>query len=59
MKVNFFVIAPPRLLRALCRQLHQRFRVEPGGEEAMNELAARFPNLTIVDVGAALRQRRR
>src|SRR5256886_7681663 len=56
MKVNFFVIAPPRLLAPYAASFISAFRVEPGGEEAMNELAARFPNLTIVDVGAALRQ---
>jgi len=56
MKVNFFVIAPPRLLAPYPASFISAFRVEPGGEEAMNELAARFPNLTIVDVGAAVRQ---
>ncbi|HZC77755.1 MAG TPA: FtsX-like permease family protein, partial [Ktedonobacterales bacterium] len=56
MKVNFFVIAPPRLLAPFPASFISAFRVEPGGEEAMNQLAARFPNLTIVDVGAALRQ---
>jgi len=56
MKVNFFVIAPPRLLAPYPASFISAFRVEPGGEEAMNELAARFPNLTVVDVGAAVRQ---
>jgi len=56
MKVNFFVIAPPRLLAPYPASFISAFRVEPGGEQAMNELAARFPNLTIVDVGAAVRQ---
>jgi len=56
MKVNFFVIAPPRLLAPYPASFISAFRVEPGGEEALNELAARFPNLTIVDVGAAVRQ---
>src|SRR5436189_6468571 len=56
MKVNFFVIAPPRLLAPYPASFISAFRIEPGGEEALNELAARFPNLTIVDVGAAVRQ---
>src|SRR5207302_8572998 len=56
MKVNFFVIAPPRLLAPYPASFISAFRVEPGGEQALNELAARFPNLTIVDVGAAVRQ---
>ncbi|HEY6821856.1 MAG TPA: FtsX-like permease family protein [Burkholderiales bacterium] len=56
MKVNFFVIAPPQLLQGLPTSFISAFRVEPGGEAAMNELVARFPNLTLVDVSAALRQ---
>src|SRR5436853_6222049 len=56
MKVNFFVIAPPRLLAPYPASFISAFRVEPGGEQALNELAARFPNLTIVDVVAAVRQ---
>jgi putative ABC transport system permease protein len=56
MKVNFFVIAPPRLLAPYPASFISAFRVAPGSEQAMNELAARFPNLTIVDVGAAVRQ---
>jgi putative ABC transport system permease protein len=56
MKVNFFVIAPPRVLAGFAASFISAFRVAPGNEAAMNELAARFPNLTIVDVGAAVRQ---
>jgi len=32
------------------------FRVAPEHEAAVNRLAQRFPNLTVVDVGAAVRQ---
>jgi putative ABC transport system permease protein len=56
MKVNFFVIAPPRLLEGYPASFISAFRLEAGKEPAMNELSARFPNLTIVDVGAAVRQ---
>ena len=56
MKVNFFVIAPPRLLEGFPATFVSAFRLEPGREAVVNELAARFPNLTVVDVGAALRQ---
>jgi putative ABC transport system permease protein len=56
MKVNFFVIAPPRLLEGLPTSFVSAFRVEPGGEAVLNELSARFPNITIVDVAAAVRQ---
>jgi putative ABC transport system permease protein len=56
MKVNFFVIAPPRLLEGFATSYISAFRLEPGRERLMNELAVRFPNLTVVDVGAAVRQ---
>lgn len=56
MKVNFFVIAPPRVLQGLPTSFVSAFRVEPGGERVLNQLSARFPNLTIVDVAAAVRQ---
>jgi putative ABC transport system permease protein len=56
MKVNFFVIAPSAVLRDFPTSYISAFRVEPGGEQVLNELAARFPNLTIVDVAGAVRQ---
>jgi putative ABC transport system permease protein len=56
MKVNFFVIAPPALLGDFPTSYISAFRVEPGAEQVLNELAARFPNLTIVDVAGAVRQ---
>jgi putative ABC transport system permease protein len=56
MKINFFVIAPPKLLAGFPASYVSAFRLEPGSEAVVNELAARFPNLTVVDIGAALRQ---
>jgi putative ABC transport system permease protein len=56
MRINFFVIAPPRLLQNHPHSFVSAFRLEPGAERQVNELAARFPNLTVVDIGAALRQ---
>jgi putative ABC transport system permease protein len=56
MKVNFFVIAPPPLLEGFPASFVSAFRLEPGQESVVGELAARFPNLTVVDVGAAVRQ---
>jgi putative ABC transport system permease protein len=56
MKVNFFVIAPPRVLESMPTSFVSAFRVEPGAEAVLSELSARFPNITIVDVAAALRQ---
>jgi len=56
MKVNFFVIAPPELLEGMPTSFITAFRVGRGQETAMNELTRRFPNLTVVDIGAALSQ---
>ena len=56
MKVNFFVIAPPHLLAGYPTSFITAFRVPSGREAAMNQLAASFPNLTIVDIAAAVRQ---
>ena len=56
MKVNFFVIAPPRLLEAMPASFVSAFRIEPGSEAVLSQLSERFPNITIVDVAAAVRQ---
>jgi putative ABC transport system permease protein len=56
MKINFFVIAPPALLADFPASFVSAFRAEPRHEAALNELIKRFPNLTLVDVGAAVKQ---
>ncbi len=56
MKVNFFVIAPPALLESMPTSYITAFRVSADEERAMQALTQQFPNLTVVDVGAAVRQ---
>jgi len=56
MKVNFFVIGPPALVGRFPASYISAFRLAPGDDALVNELTARFPNLTVVDVSAALRQ---
>jgi putative ABC transport system permease protein len=56
MRVNFFVIGPPGLIGRFPASYISAFRLDPAHESLMNELTARFPNLTLVDVGAAVRQ---
>ena len=56
MKVNFFVIAPPKLLERFPTSFVSALRIAPGREAAARELARRFPNVTVLDVGAMLRQ---
>ncbi|MDA1118463.1 MAG: FtsX-like permease family protein [Proteobacteria bacterium] len=56
MKINFFVIVPPALLQGFPASFVSAFRLAAGREEVMNELIQRFPNITTVDISAALRQ---
>ncbi|MGQ0653471.1 MAG: ABC transporter permease, partial [Betaproteobacteria bacterium] len=56
MKVNFFVITPPALLAPFPANYISALRIEPGREKVLNELNAAFPNVTVVDVAAAVRQ---
>ena len=56
MKVNFFVIGPRSLVGRFPASYISAFRLAAGEEQQINALTARFPNLTVVDVGAALRQ---
>ncbi|MEO8143904.1 MAG: FtsX-like permease family protein [Betaproteobacteria bacterium] len=56
MKVNFFVIGPPGLVGRFPASYISAFRLDERDAPLMNDLAARFPNLTLVDVGAAVKQ---
>lgn len=56
MKVNFFFIGQPAAFENHPTSWITSFRVAPEHEPLINQLAGRFPNLTIVDIGAALKQ---
>ena len=56
MKVNFFVIGPQALVGRYPASYISAFHLQPAEAALMNELTVRFPNLTVVDVGAAVRQ---
>ena len=56
MRVNFFVIGPPSLLRDFPATYVSAFRAEGAQAAALDELAARYPNLAVVDIGAVVRQ---
>jgi putative ABC transport system permease protein len=58
MKVNFFVVTPPALLEGFPASFISAFRLEPGAQTqaVVSELAARFPNVTVIDAAAAVRQ---
>jgi putative ABC transport system permease protein len=56
MKVNFFVVTPPAVLEGFPASFISAFRLEPGSEPLISELATRFPNMTVIDAAAAVRQ---
>lgn len=55
-RVNFFVIAPERWLGGQPASYITSFRLEPAEEAFVTRLLERFPNLTVIDVGAILTQ---
>lgn len=56
MKVNFFVVTPPWVLQKAPASYITAFRLEAGSEPVLDRLVAAFPNLTVVDISAALKQ---
>lgn len=54
MRVNFFVIAQPAMLRNAPTSHITAFHLPVGKEMVLNELARDFPNLTIIDVSAIM-----
>ncbi|MCD6043672.1 MAG: transporter permease, partial [Burkholderiales bacterium] len=53
MKVNFFVVTPPGVLKGFPASFVAAFRVEPGAEPVLNELTQQFPNVTLVDIACS------
>jgi putative ABC transport system permease protein len=56
MRVNFFVIAPPSLLKGYPATYVSAFRATESQLAALDQLAARYSNLAVVDIGAVVRQ---
>ena len=56
MKVNFFVVAAPAVLEGFPVSYISAFRLEPEAQPVVTELAERFPNITLIDAAAAVRQ---
>jgi putative ABC transport system permease protein len=56
MRVNFFVIAPPGVLDDFPASFITSFHLPAEQAAFGNELVAAFPNLTLIDVAAVLRQ---
>lgn len=56
MRVNFFVLTPPALLRDYPASWITSFYLAPTQGDFVNRLVREFPNLTVVDVAAIVRQ---
>lgn len=56
MRVNFFVILNPALVRDMPQTWITAFHLPEAKASVANELMREFPNLTIVDVGSIIRQ---
>ena len=56
MQVNFFVVAPPRLLAAEPATWITSFKLPSRDATLLSDLVARFPSVTVIDVGALLTQ---
>jgi putative ABC transport system permease protein len=56
MHVNFFVIFPTRALSALPQTWISAFHLKAGQEGLSNRLVEAFPNVTVIDMGAVVKQ---
>ncbi len=56
MRVNFFAILTPEALAGMPQSWITSFHLPPGKEAVLPALVREFPNLTVFDVGAILRQ---
>jgi putative ABC transport system permease protein len=56
MRVNFFVVAPPGMLERLPVSYITSFHLPAGRSSLVGELVREFPNITVIDVAAVVRQ---
>jgi putative ABC transport system permease protein len=56
MRVNFFVLTPPVVLEGYPASWITSFHLPPERGDVVNRLVRDFPNLTVIDVAAILRQ---
>lgn len=56
MRVNFFVLTPPAVLKPYPASYITSFHLPAGQADAVNGLVREFPNLTVIDVAAIVRQ---
>lgn len=56
MRVNFFVLTPPGVIDRFPASYLVSFHLPAGKEDLTHRLVERFPNLTVIDIGAIVRQ---
>ncbi|MBU1235218.1 MAG: FtsX-like permease family protein [Gammaproteobacteria bacterium] len=56
MRVNFFVVAPPGLLEGYPASYITSFHLPSGRGSLVTDLVRAFPNITVIDVAAVIRQ---
>lgn len=56
MRVNFYVLTPSRVLEDFPASYITSFFLPPGSDDRTHELVREFPNLTVIDVAAIVRQ---
>ncbi|MFZ6820377.1 ABC transporter permease [Undibacterium sp. Ji22W] len=56
MRVNFFVVINPKAMQNMPQTFITAFRVPDDKKQFTNQLTQEFPNLTVMDVGAILKQ---
>ena len=56
LRVNFFVLTPPAVLEAYPASWITSFYLPPAQAGVVKQLVTQFPNLTVIDVAAILRQ---
>ena len=56
MRVNFFVMSPPGVLESFPASYITSFHLPAEQAGVINELVREFPNLTVIDVAALVRQ---
>ncbi len=56
MRVNFFVVINPKAMKDMPQTFITAFRVPDEQKQFTNQLTLDFPNLTVMDVGAILKQ---
>ena len=56
MRVNFFVLTPPAVLQGYPASWITSFHLPPDKTDFVSQLVREFPNLTVIDVAAILRQ---